>query len=212
MFVENIEVAGIYPAILGMRNPMDSWDKSDTYETGHVESDGKVVINTYIGDKDMQLAMKLIRAGGEHRKFLRQIQVWADVSLPRYIWQELDTYKFGTKNSCSTIHTLFKKEITIDDFYLGDDPILMTVIHLEDNVIPKLNCFRELYLESKDYRWVKEMKRILPESFLQMRTWNTNYEELRNIYHQRKHHRLNEEWKVVFDLIEQLPYNRFIKK
>lgn len=154
----------------------------------------------------MILAKKLVNAGGEHRKFLRQIQVWCDISLPRYIFQELDTYKFGTKNSCSTMHTIMKKEISLEKFYLGEDPIIMTVEHLEKHTIPTLNNFRHLYLEDKDYRWVKEMKRILPESFVQMRTWNTNYEELLNIYKQRKNHKLNHEWDVVLKFIESLPY------
>lgn len=193
MYIENVEVFGIEPALRGMRNPLDSWHLGDTK-------------GDWVGPKDMKLAQTLIGAGGEHRKFMRQIQVWADVSLPRYIWQELDTYMFGTKNSCSTMHTLFKKEITIDDFYLGDDPIIMTVDSLNNHTIPLLNEFRELYQRDKDYRWVKEMKRVLPESFLQMRTWNTNYEELRNIYHQRKHHKMNQEWKVVLEFIEDLPY------
>lgn len=198
MFVNTLEVAGLKPALVGSRNPMDSWDRIDSYNN----SNGEYVI----GEKDLDLAQRLIKAGGEHRKFMRQIQVWANVNVPRYLWQEIDTYSFGTKNSCSTMHTLHRRPFKLEDFYIGDDPIIMTQRFLLEEIIATLNYFRDLYLESKDYRWVIEMKRILPESFLQMRTWNTNYEELRNIYFQRKNHRLKEEWKVVLDWIESLPY------
>lgn len=196
--VNNIEVAGIKSALRGSRNPLDSWNRIDSY----TDSSGEFII----GEADMVLAKKLVNAGVEHRKFLRQVQVWCDIALPRYVWQELDTYMFGTKNSCSTIHTIMKKDITIDDFYLGEDPIIMVVTHLEEYTIPLLNKLRRLYVKSKDYRWVKEMKRVLPESFIQMRTWNTNYEELLNVYKQRRHHKLNEEWGAVIDFIEDLPY------
>lgn len=202
MYANLVEVAGIYPAIMGMRNPLSSWNRSDSEIDNYY--DGGVMI----GPKDMELAKKLIKGGSEHRKFLRQIQVWINIKVPRYLHQELDTYKFGTKNSCSTMHTIAKEPITIDNFYLGDDPIIMTKEHLEQWVIPTMNYFRELYLESNDYRWVKEMKRVCPESFIQGRTWNTNYEELRNIYNQRiiHPHRMNEEWKIIGDVIESLPY------
>ena len=191
--VDVLDVSGIEPAIWGMRNPYNSHHLSDT--SIHE-----------IGEADMVLAKKLVKAGGEHRKFLRQIQVWFDVTVPRYLWQELDTYKFGTKNSESTMHTLHKREFELSDFYIGDDPIVGTANYLELYVIPKLNEYRQYYLKDKDYRWIIEMKRILPESFLQRRTWNTNYEELLNIYKQRKHHRLKEEWGIILDTIEELPY------
>lgn len=193
MYIENTEVFGIYSALRGMRNPLNSHHLSDS-------------MRGEVGEKDLELAQKLVKAGGEHRKFMRQIQVWCDINLPRMVWQELDTYMFGTKNSESTMHTLYKREFEESDFYIGDDPIIMTDKFLRESVIPTLNYYRDLYLETKDYRWVKEMKRVLPESFLQMRTWNTNYEELRNIYFQRQHHRLNEEWSLVLDWIEDLPY------
>lgn len=198
--VEKVAVAGIYHAITGMRNAHDSWDRSDT------TFDSTCGGQPCIGPKDMKLAQTLIKAGSEHRKFMRQIQVWCNISVPRYIWQELDTYKFGTKNSCSTMHTLVKTPITMDYFYIGEDPIIMTDRAFVERIIPDLNYFRDLYIESKDYRWVKEMKRMLPESFIQMRTWNTNYEELYNIEQQRENHRMDEEWKVVLDFIADLPY------
>ena len=198
--VDILDVAGIYPAIYGMRNPLNSHDRMDS------EEDSYCTNGVCIGKKDMILAKKLIKAGGEHRKFLRQIQVWLDVTVPRYLWQELDTYKFGTKNSESTMHCLHKREFELSDFYIGDDPIVGTANYLELYVIPKLNEYRQYYLKDKDYRWIIEMKRILPESFLQRRTWNTNYEELLNIYKQRRHHRLKEEWGIILDTIEELPY------
>lgn len=199
--VRTLEVAGIYSAIMGMRNPLNSWVKSDSenqYEGG---------VNRFepiIGPDDMILAKKLIKAGTEHRKFLRQIQVWADVTMPRYIWQELDTYKFGTKNSCSTMHTIMKQEITRNDFYIGESHGIII-----DSLVASmdiLNILRDKYLQTKDYKYVIDMKRILPESFIQLRTWNTNYEELANIYHQRKHHKLKEEWGIICKWIEELPY------
>ena len=193
MKIEILDVAGIHSAIWGMRNPLNSHHLSDT--SIHE-----------IGKADMVLAKKLVKAGGEHRKFIRQIQVWLDVTVPRYLWQEIDTYKFGTKNSESTMHCLHKREFELSDFYIGDDPIVGTANYLELYVIPKLNEYRQYYLKDKDYRWIIEMKRILPESFLQRRTWNTNYEELLNIYKQRKHHRLKEEWGIILDTIEELPY------
>lgn len=198
--VKTLEVSGLYPAIYGMRNPLNSHDLMDTIKDSSMK--------TYIGEKDMNLCQRLIRAGGEHRKFLRQIQVWANITVPRYLWQELDTYKFGTKNSESTMHTIHKRPFKMNDFYIGTDPIIMTYLHLENNVIPTLNKLRNLYFETNDYSWIIEMKRILPESFIQTRTWNTNYEELRNIYFQRKSHRLKEEWGLIIKWIESLPYSR----
>lgn len=200
VWVKSTEVAGIYPAIKGMRNALDSWGKSDSYIT-------PITNEVIICEKDMILAKKLINAGGEHRKFLRQIQVWCDIQLPRYIWQELDTYKFGVKNSRSTMHTIMKKEITIEDFYLGESPSTMTK-DLFEYVVSRLNYLRGQYLSTKDYDYVKQMKRILPESFLQMRTWNTNYEELLNVYKQRRNHKLNDEWSIVIKWIENLPFFR----
>lgn len=201
IYVETLEVAGFYPAIRGMRNPFNSHSKMDSYS---VEPDlfGETFV---LGENDKQLAKKLIKGGSEHRKFLRQIKVFANVTMPRYVWQELDTYKFGTKNSESTIHTLFKDEITKDDFYFGDmyNGVYSRVV---DTVIQELNYLRQMYENEKDYKYVVAMKRLLPESFIQMRTWDTNYEELMRMYHQRKHHRLKDEWGVMLEWMESLPY------
>jgi hypothetical protein len=201
IYFDTQEIAGFYPALMGMRNPMNSWEKMDSW-SGEPDLFSETFV---IGENDRKLAKKLIAGGSEHRKFLRQIQVWADVNMPRYWWSEADTYKFGTKNSCSTMHKLHDKEFTVEDFYLGDF----------DNGVYKemfkgtcevLNKFRDLYNETKDYQYVIAMKRMLPESYIQMRTWNTNYEELMNMYHQRKHHRLKEEWGLFCDWCESLPY------
>lgn len=196
IWIDTLEVAGIMPALTGMRNPMDSWSRSDSY----VDTNGTV----YIGVTDLDLAKRLRKAGKEHRKYLRQIQVWADINLPRYVLQELDTYRFGTKNSCSTMHTLMKYEIGLENFYLGENPSPELIEYFKV-VINELNRYRNLYILTKDYNYVIVMKRILPESFIQMRTWNTNYEELLNLYHQRKNHRLKEEYKVIIEWIESLP-------
>jgi len=161
-----------------------------------------IVIN--IGDNDLDLAKRLIKAGSEHCKFLRQINVYMDVNLPRYIWQELDTYHFGTKNSCSTMHRLFnkKEKITLDLFYIPNENVKTVLIPIIDS----LNAIREEYLRTKDNELLRTAKCILPESYLQLRTWSTNYQELRNIYHQRKNHRMNKEWKILLNAIETLPY------
>ncbi len=200
--VDILEVGGFSPSFHGLRNPLNSHHLSDS----EYKWDYYGVPYIDIGKKDMILAKKLVKAGGEHRKFLRQIQVWLDITNTRYFWQEFDTYKFNTKNSESTIHTIMKEYITMDDFYLGDDPIVMTANHMELHVIPIINEYVRLYKRDKDYRWVKEIKRNLPESFLQRRTVNTNYEELLNIYKQREHHKLNEEWGILLREIEELPY------
>lgn len=200
MKIETLQVAGFEPAFMGMRNPLNSWDRSDS-----VLHDDKVLL---IGEKDMHLAKSLIRSGSEHAKFLRQIQVWADVTMPRYFWSEADTYSFGSKNSCSTMHKLFDPthKISIEDFEFTEDSVAYLMV-----VVGWLNSFRDSYIESNDTEErrliLRKAKQILPEAYLQKRTWNTNYAELRNMYHQRKHHRLKEEWQDVFcRWVESLPY------
>ena len=195
MKITNTEVYGFIPALRGMRSPMNSWHLNDS------KIDSKTIT---IGPNDMDLAKRLIKAGNEHCKFLRQIQVWADFEMPLYWWSEFDTYKFNTKNSCSTMHKLFnaKKEIELDDFvYFKED------INTLNFIIRELNSLRKRYLETKDFNYVIRGKRLLPTSFKQKRTVNTNYAELINIYNQRKNHRLKEEWQDVFcKWCEELPY------
>ena len=402
MYIDTLEIAGFYPAIKGMRNPLNSWHLSDSYTENGV---------FVLGDKDKDLALRLINSGKEHRKFLRMIQVWFDANMPRYFWQEMDTYKFSTKNSCSTMHTIMKRPITINDFCVDSkikeiltqktknkkkyifkcnlprgkkeefkiiernnyeykisntgkiyslpkvvidsmgrirayslkeliinqnsgeyfsvrlggrngklEPIhkliaqsfipnpnnlpfinhkdgdkgncsidnlewctqqennrhaidtglkivtpyakykayitnkhinysdinkikefyskgytqkqigdifgikqaqVSTILkgdickeadlyeeaYVFDSIIKRLNELRILYLESKDYSYIIRMKRLLPESFLQLRTVSTNYEEIANMYHQRKNHRLKEEWQEIFcEWVQTLPY------
>ena len=211
MKITNTEVYGFEASLRGMRNPMDSWHLQDTKRMLGIKgkyNDFKNNDLSYeaivIGSNDMDLAKRLIKAGNEHCKFLRQIQVWADFEMPLYWWSEFDTYKFNTKNSCSTMHKLFnaKKEIELDDFvYFKED------INTLNFIIRELNFLRKRYLETKDFNYVIRGKRLLPTSFKQRRTVNTNYAELINIYNQRKNHRLKEEWQDVFcKWCEELPY------
>lgn len=199
MKVELLEIAGFKSAFKGMRNPMNSWDLSDSY----INNNGDFII----GNEDMKLAKKLIRAGKEHRKFLRQIKVWMDIDLPRYVWSEFDTYKYNTKNSCSTMHKLFNQdtELTVEQFLFYDiDKNKLEII------VDWLNGYRQVWLNAKDSKekniCLKRAKRLLPEGFLQLRTVDSNYEEIFNIYFQRRHHRLDEEWGCFCDFAEKLPY------
>lgn len=202
MKITNTEVYGFEAALRGMRNPMNSWHLQDSvpyYCMPDILWDA-----TLIGERDLDLAKRLIKAGNEHCKFLRQIQVWADFEMPLYWWSEFDTYKFNTKNSCSTMHKLFnaKKEIELDDFVYSKEDI-----NTLNFVIRELNSLRKRYLETKDFNYVIRGKRLLPTSFKQKRTVNTNYAELINIYNQRKNHRLKEEWQDVFcKWCKELPY------
>ena len=211
MKITNTEVYGFEASLRGMRNPMDSWHLQDTKRMLGIKgkyNDFKNNDLSYeaivIGSNDMDLAKRLIKAGNEHCKFLRQIQVWADFEMPLYWWSEFDTYKFNTKNSCSTMHKLFntKKEIELDDFVYSKEDI-----NTLNFIIMELNSLRKRYLETKDFNYVIRGKRLLPTSFKQKRTVNTSYAELINIYNQRKNHRLKEEWQDVFcKWCEELPY------
>lgn len=196
MLMKNIKVMGFEGAIRGMRNPMNSWAKSDSIFS--YNSSGEVVV---LGDQDLKLINSLIKAGPEHRKFLRMIHIQFDINFPRYIWSEFDTYHFNTKNSCSTMHKLLSKDpITLDMFvYDKKDETLMSFI------ITKLEEIRVEYQETKNVELLKRAKQLLPEGFLQKRTIDTNYEELLTIYHQRKNHRLDE-WKQFCKELENLPY------
>lgn len=211
MKITNTEVYGIKASLRGMRNPMNSWHLQDT---GYMDNEELmlqeelyediVFEGVIIGSKDLDLAQRLIKAGSEHCKFLRQIQVWADFNMPLYWWSEFDTYKFNTKNSCSTIHKLLnnKKGIELTDFVY--DKLDRQDI---EKVCVKLNELRDRYLETKDFNYVIRAKKLLPASYKQLRTVNTNYAELRNIYFQRKNHRLKEEWQDIFrKWVEGLPY------
>lgn len=202
MKFKNTEVWGFEHAIRGMRNPMNSWDKSDScYLTineivGH-PCDGGLQKEYVIGETDLKLMQKLIRAGSEHRKFLRQIFVSVDITAPLYWWKEFDTYKIGTvANSTSTMHKIHAKEFTLDDFsheyLMRDYEKDWNYTGVLDFVIDALNDAREHYLETKDKRWWWQMIQLLPSSYNQKRTITMNYENILTMYRQRKNHKLNE--------------------
>ena len=212
--VENIEIFGLDGAMRGMRNPLNSWDKADT--TVYQEH-GREFIN--IGVNDLNLATRLIKAGTEHRKFLRMIHVQMDVTAPLYWWKEADTYKVGTTtNSCSTMHKIAAKEFTLDDFsheHLIDDQddfenengqVSSYKDFLYYDVLDVLNTARRQYLETKDKKYWWQMIQLLPSSYNQRRTWDISIETLLSILHQRKNHKLDE-WNEFRDIcLEQVPY------
>jgi len=191
---EHTKIFNFEGALRGMRNPKDSWEDSDSY---YLEN------NYIIGEKDMKLAKTLIKAGKEHRKFLRQIMISVDITAPRYWWSEFDTYKIGiTANSCSTMHKLNAYPITIDMFEIDE-------VFLDDsvqNTINQLEKLRNLYNETKDIKYLRAMKQRLPESFLQKRTVTLNYENIFEIIRQRGKHRLSEWFQDTANWILMLPY------
>lgn len=215
MKFEKTDIWGFEHALRGMRNPLDSWDKSDSHYRTWEESDEedeKILNGDYynIGENDMNLAKRLIKAGSEHRKFLRQIFVSVDITAPFYWWKEFDTYKIGTTaNSCSTMHTLAKQPITMDCFEMDDFEdveIGVTIRYFWNSyLIPALELLRLKYLETKDKGYWKELVRLLPEGWLQKRTVTMNYENLLSICRQRKGHKLTE-WKSFINWVKTLPY------
>ena len=196
---ENTEVCGIRHAIRGMRNAMNSWDKSDSYED--------IIYNTFkLGENDKGLAMKLSKAGTDHRKFLRMITVYADITAPLYWWKEFDTYKVGTvANSCSTMHTIHKRDLTLDDFSINNNQAGYYV-----DIIIDLNALREKYCVTKDIETFRALIGLLPSSYNQKRTVMLNYEVLANIYKSRQGHKLKE-WHEFIEWIEGLPYTDIFK-
>lgn len=233
--IEETETYGWKAAIRGMRNPMNSWDKSDSgicYKevachscnenrnncAYNLEHDGFV-----IGDNDIELMHRLCSAGSDHRKFMRMIVVYCDITAPLYWWKEFDTYKVGTvANSCSTIHKIHTKEFNDDDFsqeYLitrekpliegGDQVEPPNGIWLMHRTIQTLNQYRELYLETKDKKYWWQMIQLLPSSYNQKRTVLLNYEVLTNMYNSRRNHKLDE-WRDFCDWIKSLPHSELI--
>lgn len=201
--IENIEVFGWEAAIRGMRNPMNSWDKSDSFEFPPDE-DGIL----WIGSNDLKLMQSLIRAGTDHSKFMRMINVAMDITAPLYWWKEFDTYKVGTvANSCSTMHKIHSKEFTLEDFshehLFTDDEALPFLNHL----ISGLNFYRNKYIETKDKKYWWQIIQLLPSSYNQKRTIQLNYQVLRNIYFSRRNHKLDE-WHDFCSIIEELPYGK----
>ena len=198
--ITNIQTWGFEGALRGMRMPYESFDKSDS---GYDYLDNRTVF--LIRRNDMALCKKLIKGGPEHRKFLRMIHVQADVVAPRYWWVEMDKYKYVEANSSSTMHLITKRELTIDDFS-SDDAIAKASLN---KIISLLNHNIKMYEAAKhgadEIKYFRTIKQLLPESYNQLRTIDTNYECLLSIYHQRKNHRLSE-WHEFCDWINSLPY------
>lgn len=228
MKLENLKTFNFEGAFRGMRNPLESWSRSDSVFTQSY---------MHLGNKDIELAQKLIRAGTEHRKFMRQIMISFDLSAPIYFWKEFDTYKIGTvSNSTSTMHKITSKPITIDCFETDDyDPNLEYLEGIDNSgdrsfkykvcisdIVERnglnsyyepmlLNFLEDLrlkYIETKDKRYWKELIRWLPESWLQTRTITMNYENALNIINQRENHKLSEWNYLINQFREQLPYSK----
>jgi hypothetical protein len=224
--IENTEVIGWEHAIRGMRNPKNSWEKTDSYpavdcgKCGKIEREGICKKEDRdctgfecfeVGPNDLKLMTTLRNAGTDHRKFMRMITVYLDITAPLYWWKEFDTYKVGTvANSCSTMHKIAAKEFVLDDFsheHLQDDSVAVL-----ESVIHTLNVHREWFnnkvLDDPKIDWW-QMIQLLPSSYNQKRTVMLNYEVLANIYKSRRNHKLDE-WHTLCDWIESLPYSELI--
>lgn len=213
--LEKTDVMNFENAIRGARNPMNSWDRSDSYFANYTDASGMKYkqIDFYdgittdwitLGENDLGLAKKLVKAGSDHRKFLRQIFVSVDITAPLYWWKEYDTYKVATvANSCSTMHKIHAKEFTLDDFSI--EHLAGSSMFMMDEMIEHLNWARNSYIKTNDKKYWWQMIQLLPNSYNQLRTCTLNYETLLNIYHARKHHKLDE-WHIMCDWIESLPY------
>lgn len=206
--IEKTDVYGWDAAIRGMRNPMNSWNNCDSIFDAGFGS------NSFIcGENDRSLMKKLVKAGTDHRKFMRMIVVYVDVTAPLYWWKEYDTYKVGTvANSCSTMHKIHAKEFTLDDFsheHLFKDDEMQTNTDVLQFVIDALNFARADYLKTNDKRYWWQMIQLLPSSYNQRRTLMLNYEVLANIYRSRRNHKLDE-WHTFCDWVESLPESHLI--
>ena len=209
--VEAIEVWGFEHAIRGMRNPMNSWDKSDSKQL--------TFANPVIGKADLELMQKLYKAGTSHRKYLRQIFVSCDITAPLYWWKEFDTYKVGTvANSCSTMHKIHEKEFELKEFswehltmYEQDGEICRDFLGTLEDLIDELNVARKLYLETKDKKWWWQMIQLLPTSYNQKRTVTISYENVMAILDQRSDHKLDC-WRTLCTIFRMnLPYIKDIR-
>ena len=228
--IENTEIVGWEAAIRGMRNPLNSWEKSDSkwYSIGIPTNNPAAINDKYlsqkycIGDNDYDLMKRLRNAGTDHRKFMRMITVYVDITAPLYWWKEFDTYKVGTvANSCSTMHKIHAKEFTLEDFsceHLIDhyeDPSMNLNYSYKypkavmQDLINILNHYRHWYLETKNKEYWWQLIQLLPSSYNQRRTVMLNYEVLANIYKSRRNHKLDE-WHVFCEWIENLPYAELI--
>ena len=231
--IEHVETLGWEAAIRGMRNPMNSWEKSDSEwhligapGTNQAVANDKYLREKYcIGNNDLDLMKRLCNAGTDHRKFMRMITVYMDITAPFYWWKEFDTYKVGTvANSCSTMHKIADKEFTLEDFsceklITREQPLVEGVdaveppnaVWLMNRTIQTLNQYRNLYLQTKDKKYWWQLIQLLPSSYNQRRTVMLNYEVLANMYKSRRNHKLDE-WVDFCAEIERLPHSELITK
>jgi hypothetical protein len=234
--IENVETYGWAAAIRGMRNPKNSWDRMDSHPCLEADWSGDcaMVMNDdepakdcdpdkyhfCVGENDFKLMQTLAAAGQDHGKFLRMITVTLDITAPLYWWKEFDTYKVGTvANSCSTMHKIHAKEFTLDDF--SHEHLMANCDNHEAKIyaesamdvlartVATLNVYRDMFLQTSDKRYWWQLIQLLPSSFNQRRTVQLNYAVLKNIYHARKDHKLDE-WHTLCDWIESLPYSELI--
>lgn len=217
--IENTEVYGWQAAIRGMRNPMNSWDKSDS-KFNTYDFNTHLLLKQQIGENDLALMKKLAAAGTDHSKLMRMITVTCDIIAPLYWWKEFDTYKVGTvRNSCSTMHKIHEKEFTIDDFsheHLTEafTDSFGTLCKSETETVLRiivncLNFMRERYIYTKDKKYWWQIIQLLPSSYNQRSTVQLNYQVLSNMYHSRKNHKLDE-WRAFCEWIKSLPYSELI--
>lgn len=201
--IENVEVYGWKAAIVGMRNPTNSWAQDDSI----IDKLGLVDI----GENNLKLMKSLVKAGSDHSKFMRMITVTLDVVAPMYWWKEFDTYKIGTvRNSCSTMHKIHDKKFTLADFsYEKLIDSEESWFGFMEQLIDALNCAREFFNETNDKTYWWQMIQLLPSSYNQRATLQLNYAVLRNMYHSRKNHKLDE-WVDFCKWIESLPYSELI--
>ena len=215
--IENVYIFGWDAAIRGMRNPMNSWDRSDSFWcNGECDEcpergdgcNGENYRSYVVGNDDYTLMEKLGKAGSDHAKFMRMINVTFDVTAPLYYFKELETYKVGTvSNSCSTMHKIAAKEFTRDDF--SHEHLIPRMKEVLDVTIANMNACRGIFLETKDKHWWWQMIQLLPSSYNQKRTVQLNYAVLRNMYHARRNHKLDE-WRTLCEWVETLPYSELI--
>jgi hypothetical protein len=215
--ITNVDVLGWEAAIRGMRNPLNSWDKSDTLMIPYSLCDSVDNLNLadicggvapIIKTNDYDLMKRLAGAGSDHAKYRRMIILYADILAPLYWWKEYDTYKVGTvANSCSTMHKIQDKEFTPDDF--SHEKLDFRSYCMLKDIVNLLNKNREFFIETKDKRYWWNMIQLLPSSYNQRRTVQLNYEVLVNVYHSRKSHKLDE-WRKFCNWVESLPYSEII--
>lgn len=221
--IDEVETYGWQAAIRGMRNPKNSWEKSDSYpavdcgKCGVIDQDGICHPKEHdctpfacyvVGDNDLKLMETLGAAGTDHGKYLRMITVTADITAPLYWWKEYDTYKVGTvANSCSTMHKIHAKKFERSDFSM--EHLIPRMKEVMDVTIANLNACRGIYLETKDKSWWWQMIQLLPTSYNQKRTVQLNYAVLKNMYHSRQNHKLDE-WREFCKWVKTLPYSQLI--